>query len=180
MTDVQVLAVGAMVVSDPATPQVASKGRRGSAVVDEHCDAIIVGAWLLHGSLLSAFQRIQQPHAYAHCRRAHASEISCRTRIWHARREQTSGLSSSLWMDKWSSHGEFCAELRHFPVAQWTTARMARRAGLCRRCSGWPAGGGSPSTTASGRCRCTAVQAASHLAVFCRTISLRQHNIFWW
>lgn len=48
MADVQVLAVGAMVVSDPATPQVASKGRRGSAVVDEHCDAIIVGAWLLH------------------------------------------------------------------------------------------------------------------------------------
>jgi hypothetical protein len=37
-----------MVVSDPATLQVASKGRRSSAAMDEHCDAIIVGAWLLH------------------------------------------------------------------------------------------------------------------------------------
>jgi hypothetical protein len=48
MADVQVLAAGAMVVSDPATPQASSKGRRSSAVADEHCDAIIVGAWLLH------------------------------------------------------------------------------------------------------------------------------------
>lgn len=63
-------------------------------------------------------------------------------------------------------------------VVQWTMPRMSRRAGLCRRCSGWPVGSGSPSTTVCGRCRCAGVWPASHPVVLCSTISFSWHNLF--